>query len=125
MCELYHRKIKWNKNFDKSYNEMLSTKPYIQYSQHFSQRFKEKGFNLKLFEQALYSIKYQHKGYLFEVGVENNIPYKFVVRTKYDDSQDIVFVLKKINKSVLLVTAWLNENDDNHYTLDRSKYICN
>ena len=32
MCELYHRKIKWNKNFDKSYNEMLSTKPYIQYS---------------------------------------------------------------------------------------------
>ena len=53
MCELYHRKIKWNKNFDKSYNEMLSTKPYIQYSQHFSQRFKEKGFNLKLFEQAL------------------------------------------------------------------------
>ena len=58
MCELYHRKIKWNKNFYKSFNEMLSTKPYIQYSQHFSQRFKEKGFNLKLFEQALYSIKY-------------------------------------------------------------------
>ena len=106
MCELYHRKIKWNKNFDKSYNEMLSTKPYIQYSQHFSQRFKE-------------------KGYLFEVGVENNIPCKFVIRTKYDDSRDIVFVLKKINKSVVLITAWLNENDDNHYTLDRSKYICN
>ena len=55
----------------------------------------------------------------FEVASEDGVTAtKAVFRTKYDDYFDISIVVRKN----VIVTAWLNMVDDNHYTLDKTKY---
>lgn len=43
---------------------------------------------------------------------------KFVVRMPYDNQNDISIVVRG-NK---IITAWLNNKDDKHYSLDLNKY---
>ncbi len=53
---------------------------------------------------------------------------KYCCRIPYDGNQDLVVAIRPqyangnlINN--MIVTAWMNSHRDNHYTLDRSKYI--
>ena len=56
---------------------------------------------------------------------------KYCIRIPYDDDCDLVVVIRpqwnkekakfEMNNN-MIVTAWLNNNKDNHYTLDASKY---
>lgn len=56
--------------------------------------------------------------------VETNYTYnhfditKYVVRAYYDEQRDISIVIRGHK----VITAWLNDNNDNHPTIDLSKY---
>lgn len=54
----------------------------------------------------------------FEVEVEDNKIVKCVVRTRYDDNKDICIVFRY----GIIITAYLDDINDNHETLDYSKY---
>ena len=56
--------------------------------------------------------------YPFEVETTDEIVTKCVIRCEYDDSRDISIVVRE----GFVVTCWVNNNDDLHDTLDRSKY---
>jgi hypothetical protein len=61
-----------------------------------------------------------------EVGVENGLVQKVVVRGEYNDTLDVVFVLiphQPTRDTWTVKTVWLNEANDSHKTLDRSKYV--
>lgn len=52
---------------------------------------------------------------------------KYCCRIPYDNSQDLVIAIRPQYKNGIIVdnmvvTAWLNAHDDNHYTLDKTKY---
>jgi len=64
-------------------------------------------------------------GYLFEVETDDyDRVVKFVIRIPYNDRYDCVSVFRTTDDSskLLMVTAWLNDKDDKHYTLDKTKY---
>ena len=54
----------------------------------------------------------------FEVEVKDNKVVKCVVRTRYDDNKDICIVFRY----GIIITAYLDDINDNHETLDYSKY---
>jgi len=59
---------------------------------------------------------------VIEIGVENRRVVKMLVRGHYTKNLDICFVL--IPGAVWTVkTVWMNERNDTHRTLDRSKYM--
>ena len=49
---------------------------------------------------------------------------KIVIRTSYDKKKDIIFVLelKYHSSEAKVITLWLNNKKDKHYTLDKTKY---
>lgn len=60
---------------------------------------------------------------ILSVTLDNIIEYdsdvdKIVVRVGYDEYRDIVLVIK----GNLVITVWTNNKNDNHYTLDGSRY---
>lgn len=56
--------------------------------------------------------------YPFEVETTDGIVTKCVIRCEYDETRDISIVVRE----GFVVTCWVNNNDDLHDTLDRSKY---
>ena len=56
----------------------------------------------------------------FEIGTNNGLLSKFVIRTQYDARRDISIVFYCSIKQIW--TAWLNDSNDLHTTLDESKY---
>lgn len=60
-----------------------------------------------------------------EVGLEGRLVRKVVIRGDLDGVHDIVYVLipQGLNPWVVK-TVWINERNDSHKTLDRSKYVC-
>ena len=55
----------------------------------------------------------------FEVEVDcNNKVVKTVIRTPYDDTRDISIVIRY----GYIVSGWLNDKNDSHVSLDKSKY---
>lgn len=57
-----------------------------------------------------------------EVGMEGERVAKVVVRAELDDDFDIVFVLIPCRGPWRVKTVWLNEANDTHKTLNRSRY---
>lgn len=59
---------------------------------------------------------------VIEVGMENGNVAKILFRGRYDDNRDVCMVL--IPGRVWTVkTVWINERNDIHKTLDRTKYV--
>ena len=54
----------------------------------------------------------------FEVETTDGIVTKCVIRCEYDESRDISIVVR----DGFVLTSWLNQKNDFHATLDRSKY---
>lgn len=49
---------------------------------------------------------------------------KIVVRVPFDDKRDITFaIIPRGNGEGFVKTAWLNNREDIHFTLDKSKYV--
>lgn len=62
---------------------------------------------------------------LIEVDIEDNEVVKYLVRTSqpFDRVNDVIFALRPLGDSVFLVkTVWLNQKNDLHRTLDKSRY---
>lgn len=57
-----------------------------------------------------------------EVEMFGNIPMKWVVRCPLFGTKDLVLVLRNGPTFYLVATVWVNTRDDNHDTLDRTKY---
>lgn len=59
-----------------------------------------------------------------EVGVEGSKVVKVVIRGKWTANYDVVFVLiPNGTRPWTVKTVWINERNDSHATLDRSKYV--
>lgn len=58
-------------------------------------------------------------GRIIEYYVDNNQVIKAVFRCKYNNVYDICYVVKP---NGFIVTAWLNNSNDEHHTLDHSLY---
>ena len=59
-------------------------------------------------------------GDIIEVGAIDNVCCKLVFRMSYDAKKDIVLVIKV--PTGFVKTVWANEKNDQHRTLDRSRY---
>lgn len=60
-----------------------------------------------------------------EIAAANNECTKLVVRGRFDNERDVVFVLIppfEPGRPYFVKTVWFNLNSDQHKTLDRSKY---
>lgn len=58
----------------------------------------------------------------FEVGVSNGRVFKYAVRLPLDADNDITVVVGANN---VVRTAWINSKEDQHRSLDTSKYVPN
>lgn len=56
-----------------------------------------------------------------ELDVQGN-PVKLVYRMPYDQERDIVMPIKVTGSKWLVKTAWINVRNDNHSTVDYSRY---
>jgi hypothetical protein len=61
-----------------------------------------------------------HRADLIELEVVNGKPVKGVFRQSLDDVRDLVIVILFARN--LVKTVWINQRNDRHLTLDRSKY---
>lgn len=57
-----------------------------------------------------------------EVGVENGKVVKILFRGRLDDTRDVCMVLIP-GREWTVKTVWVNERNDAHKTLDRSRYV--
>lgn len=57
-----------------------------------------------------------------EVGIENGEIAKILFRGRYTENLDVCMVLIPGNRHWTVKTVWINERNDAHSTLDRSKY---
>jgi hypothetical protein len=58
--------------------------------------------------------------HIFEIETERKKATKVVIRKHYDETRDIVLVVKPYQQ--VIVTAWTNKKEDHHDTLDKSQY---
>lgn len=128
---LYHREVYWKNYFDKESKKIINsidiTNPnHISYHllQHicgndidYLERRKHNIDIVSLTSQII-GLQGSTSVFPFEVEVNNGHVTKCVVRAEYDENRDIsiAFRYRKV------VTAWLNNKNDKHRTLDDSKY---
>jgi hypothetical protein len=121
---LYHKKVYWDKRFDIDARKIMEKEEYT-FSQHLLKNLryskaKRRQITEERLSQILYNIRDRKQNYyLYEVEVKNGNVVKAVVRTSYDKEDDISIVYR----DKCIVTAWLNEKSDRHFTLDKKKYF--
>lgn len=123
---LYHKEVYWKDWFDNSAKSLITTE--CELSNHLWKHIEEdedKRYDIDLSLLYLIVKRLSENGLrdsnregIFEVEVENEEVTKCVVRCIYDRNRDISIVFRK----GLVVTAWLNDKNDLHNTLDESKY---
>jgi hypothetical protein len=59
---------------------------------------------------------------VIEMECNGKFPTKVVVRLPYNGDCDLILVVQLGETEFFVKTMWLNKRDDNHRTLDRSKY---
>jgi hypothetical protein len=126
---IYHKNCYWKKRFDGAIHFLIDTERPIEISRHELKNLnkdRKHAVTVDDLYRTLYLCKtLKQKSYLFEVETEYNTEDHFekitkaVIRTKYDDTQDITMVIRQ-NK---IVTAWLNSNEDKHFTLNEKSYV--
>lgn len=117
---LYHRDIYGESWFDKGARKLVKSDFIL--SQHLIEHLNNQDDKHKIDVGKLYSIinTLRHTNPLepFEVEAEDNKVVKCVVRTRYDNNKDICIVFRY----GIIITAYLDDINDNHETLDYSKY---
>ena len=115
---LFHRSVYWHDSFDAQ--SLILIKSVERLSNHLWE-------HIELSKKARYDIDAKTLYHIvksiescepFEVEVVDNKVVKCVVRVKYDDNRDISIVVRE----GFILTAWLNDSTDLHFTLDKSKY---
>ena len=60
---------------------------------------------------------------VIEVGVEENMLVKVLYRVAFDGDFDLCLVVVPGGAKWRVISLWLNEVNDNHRTLDHSRYV--
>lgn len=125
MRKLYHREILWKENFDRDALKLVWSAKRL--SKHIMEDYihndnidEKHKYTLKGLSKVFNEIKFENKGYLFEVEEEDGRVIKAVYRISYDEEKDICLVFRYGK----IATAWVNFKNDKHFTLDKSKYVC-
>lgn len=117
---LYHRNVFWKKNFDIESVELI--KSANRFSRHLQEYFNDtsekRNFNADDIMRIVDRLKTFDTIKAFEVETDGHHLQKCVVRCGFNSRKDICLVFRK----GLVVTAWLCNRDDNHKTLDKSRY---
>ena len=118
---LFHKSVYWIPQFDiQSKQLLLSVKRLSNHLYDHIENSDKPRYDISI--ERLYNIVQglcRQDIHPFEVEVDcNNKVVKTVIRTPYDDTRDISIVIRY----GYIVTGFLNMKDDNHATLDRSKY---
>ena len=121
MTHLYHRTVFWKNNFDSDSARLIKTvnrlsrhlQDYLEHSKEES-----RSFDLDGIMGTIEYLKRMDSVESFEVETENGFLTKCVVRVSYNERKDICIVFRR----GIAITAWLCNKDDNHNTLDTSKY---
>ena len=118
---LFHKSIYWIPQFDiQSKQLLLSVKRLSNHLYDHIENSNKPRYDISI--ERLYNIVqglYSQDIHPFEVEVDcNNKVVKTVIRTPYDDTRDISIVIRY----GYIVSGWLNNKNDNHVSLDKSKY---
>jgi hypothetical protein len=113
---LYHRNLGLPAGAASLWDGVLD----LQYSAHAQQESRQdRNGALPLFP----NVEFQASD-VVEVQVERGEAVKAVLRVPMDDSRDLVYVLSRPAAGRAFVrTVWCNRANDNHRTLDSSKYV--
>lgn len=108
---LWHRDIRLPHGF-----KAPSGQPLLTYSKHAQEQCRAKGVRMfKAITLARFDV--------IEVETLNGRVVKYVLRGAYDADNDIVVVAMPTGGAYFIKTCWLNDKDDTHNTLDRSRYV--
>lgn len=117
---LYHKQVFWKKDFDVESAKLIKTAN--RFSKHLQEYFNDtkdnRNFNASDIIRIVDKLKTFDTVKCFEVETDGHTLQKCVVRCGFNGKKDIILVFRK----GLVVTAWLCNKDDNHKTLDKSKY---
>ena len=120
MVNLYHRQVFWKKDFDVESAKLIKT--VNRFSKHLEEYFDDNSERRQFDATSIMNIIDRLKTFdnikAFEVETDGHELTKCVVRVGFNGKKDISLVFRK----GLVVTAWLCDKDDNHKTLDKSKY---
>lgn len=129
MTELYHKDVYMPENFISQAKIHQRSIKKICFSYHLRQHISNPDLKHKISQDKLIScIKNLVLNPIkpFEIEVQENNLIKYVVRLPYNDYQDVSIVIlcrNMHNDYPLIKTAWLNHKFDNHYTLNKNKYM--
>jgi len=118
---LYHREVFWQPQFDIQSKQLLLSVTRL--SNHLYDHIENSNqprydINIETLYHIVQGLCKQHIQ-PFEVEVDdNNKVVKMVVRTSYDDDRDISIVVRE----GFILTCWLNDKTDLHFSLDTNKY---
>lgn len=89
----------------------------LQYGGHVMHRMAERG----ICPSRVPTVWQPGTGEVFEVETDDRrkVVTKFAARVSYDDRRDLVIVIANTGK---VITVWTNDKNDQHATLDISKY---
>ena len=118
---LYHRNIFWQPQFDiESKQLLLSVSRLSNHLYDHINNSNQPRYDINI--ETLYHIVQglcKQDIQPFEVEVDdNNKVVKMVVRTSYDNDRDISIVVRE----GFILTCWINDKTDLHFTLDVNKY---
>lgn len=115
---LYHKNIRLPENIDSLYGQEFLTV----LSKHVQKETTQDKYTESFYVPEIVIITDDN---LIEVELnESGKMVKCMIRLEYNHKFDICIVLQpETQDSALVRTAWLNRHDDNHFTLDESKYI--
>lgn len=125
MSKLYHKKVYWCANFDTQARALFNKNYSLHLFEHLLYSKDKHGMTMRELDRIIDELIDNKRCYfLYEVETKGKDDIvKCVLRTSYDLDKDIsiVFAISKDNKNIVK-TAWLNNKNDRHFTLDRSKY---
>lgn len=118
---LYHKDVFWKNSFNKDSATLIKSvnrisrhlQEYLEYS-----TAERRNFDLDGIMNVTKALKKMDSVQAFEVETEKGKLTKCVVRVSYNNRKDICLVFRY----GLVITAWLCSKDDNHKTLDKSRY---
>lgn len=122
---VYHKDVYFPTDLQIVVQYILSRPLYVKPSQHYYGKIEKYGLGSGVYKVALY-------GEVIEAEIYDGQVVKIVTRikNKYLDNCSMCFAiqledLKGIGdkNTVVIKTVWLNCEDDNHSTLDRTKYL--
>lgn len=110
--KIYHRE---QKEFPDKVRKMVMAGYDVSYSNHAKRASKTDRYGKIFLPSKIYFSGEQ----VIEVEMNGDDVVKYLIRLPYTKKLDAIFAMTNDN---FVKTVWLNKNDDNHTTLDLSKY---